>query len=232
MDGENHTVNGGVGDLFLVDLYQDHSDAREVRHLHAEVLAMLGESGHAVHILTDLAAFQGSLQGILRRDAPQEGPRSALCLLWCGGGDRDSWKIFLRTLEEASSENPTFFYQALVIFGDTAEIRASVSEVMQHGALAFACPFNVSVLRAYIQVEETSLSRRMQMRTFKNRLEACTDLDDVIGIVLQQLEHPIVGYSRATVTLMDQRDNNTARYLYQYRPHFPIPDRTLIKPTS
>ena len=220
MSNQSQASDSQDSALYFIDNQGSHAVSDVVQQQYHELLAMLSNMG----------AVTVSLNYI------RSEPESAVYLLWCGDDEESVWRDFLKLLEEASFEDHSFYYRAIVILGGSGSLPRSAHEIMQRGAFAFACPFNVLVLNAYIHSEAMHLVRQQQIDSYAAQLAKAETLAQAVDTLLDELARPTVEYTRATVSLIDYRDDDTIehtleqRYLYKFRPSFPIPDRTLVKP--
>lgn len=198
-----------------------------------------------LRVTKSLHDFEEKLNQIDLGDVPIEGdsdteqdsetpsypsPKYVVGVVWLTRATQDKWRDVQRVFEDGLNTS------LIVIFGFEDTIPSTFSDIcsqaMQRGAFPFAYPFNPNVLRAYIEAERIKLIR--QGRLHETLLDELAEVqsvhtDPTIGAkILNFLKaDPLVGYSRATITLIDT-ENNEDRYLLLHDPHTPQADTTFF----
>lgn len=141
-----------------------------------------------------------------------------IVLIWIDRNNVSLWKeVFDYTYDEI---------EVIVIFGFDNEVQKHVHEVMRCGAYAFACPFNQSVLNAYIEALAIGSEINAAIGHLRSEISAAEDLQEQIKVLLSELKHnKLVGYDRATISLLDY---DGSRYLLVHDPARTNPDRHLL----
>lgn len=116
--------------------------------------------------------------------------------------------------------------EVIVIFGFDDEVQKHIHEVMRCGAYAFACPFNQSVLNAYIEALAINSKTNTAISMLREQLSGAENLHQQIDVLLKELKNnDLIGYDRATISLLDHDGN---RYLLVHDPIRTKPDRQLM----
>ncbi|BDI18179.1 hypothetical protein ANSO36C_39810 [Nostoc cf. commune SO-36] len=118
----------------------------------------------------------------------------------------------------------------IVVFGFNETIQEKARDAMLGGIYAFACPFNSYVLEAYIESIGLEMKNSKSLFKFKKDFlqEQDFDFEEMVENVFLELKtNPIVGYDRATISLIDNKTSE--RYLLKYDGLRSNPDRQLLK---
>jgi GAF domain-containing protein len=146
-------------------------------------------------------------------------------LLWLDFENSEIWNEVADFRDEVEDFDYIGF---IVIFGFETDVQEYARDAMLRGVYAFACPFNHDVLEAYIESIDLEIKHYRSLSKFQENLFQAKTLSAMVHIALVELQtHPLVGYNRATISLIDQRTSQ--RFLLEYDPPFPNPDRQLLK---
>ncbi|PSB56279.1 GAF domain-containing protein, partial [Chamaesiphon polymorphus] len=162
--------------------------------------------------------------------------------------DDIKWDVFVVWVENNNSDvcndlvNFKDEHQALdflgiiVVFGFEENIKQKACDAMLAGIYAFAYPFNSYILLAYIESIGLEMKISRSLFQLKQDLHEAKSFDEMLSFAVLELEtNPIVGYNRATISLVDNQTSE--RYLLRYCHHpsdrNPVsnlnPDRQLLK---
>ncbi|MCU0500122.1 MAG: hypothetical protein MUF87_22460 [Anaerolineae bacterium] len=132
--------------------------------------------------------------------------------MWLDSTRAEGWKKVIDALTDKLQ-----YAELIVIFGFEQNVEKHAREVMEYGAFSFACPFNINVLKAYIDAEAQKIDRQRRLDVFADRLSELEKLPDFIQASFEYLkDHPMIGFHRATFMLIDPRDGK--RYFVSHEP--------------
>lgn len=148
-------------------------------------------------------------------------------LVWIDGENSYIWNDLAHFKDEHKELD---YLGIIVVFGFNETIQEKARDAMLGGIYAFACPFNSYVLEAYIESIGLEMKNSKSLFKFKKDfLQAQNfDFEEMVENVFLELKtNPIVGYDRATISLID--NETSERYLLKYDALRSNPDRQLLK---
>ncbi|MBD2498912.1 GAF domain-containing protein [Nostoc sp. FACHB-280] len=150
------------------------------------------------------------------------------------------WDIFLVWIDDNNShiwnDLANFKYEhkhleylgIITVFNFNEPINKKARDAMLKGIYVFACPFNPSVLEAYIQSIGLEMKNAKSILKFKKDFLQDKDFDKIVeNLFLELNTNPIIGYDRATISLIDNKTGE--RHLLKYDAFHVNPDRQLLK---
>jgi GAF domain-containing protein len=132
------------------------------------------------------------------------------------------------------------FIGFVVVFDDTqlcSEIKetlySEIKELLLQKKRIFVTPFNPSVFTESIKALAEEIQYKQELERLKSQLEKASNRDQIVDVTCAILkDHPLVGYDRMTISLVDRSpDNNNKRYLFHFdsKPNEQQPIRSLLK---
>lgn len=198
--------------ILLFDFY--NANEPNFSYLHRDVIDLQRDEAYEVQITNHLDA------NVLQDPETHYD----IYLMWLDSTCAEDWKQVIDALTDK-----LHYAELIVIFGFDQQVETHAREVMEHGAFSFACPFNINVLKAYIDAEAQKIDRQRRLDVFSDRLSELDDLQDFIRASFDYLkDHPMIGYDRATFMLIDPRDGK--RYFISHKPNVVNPNRHLLAP--
>ncbi|BAY35580.1 hypothetical protein NIES2107_74920 (plasmid) [Nostoc carneum NIES-2107] len=153
-----------------------------------------------------------------------------ILIMWVGVKESRDWE----KLDSFMKEQNISYVGFIVIFAfDGHELMANMREALLQKKRAFVCPINLFALEASIKELAEEMNYKKSLEDFKSNLLKTDSLDSIIDKALHQLQHhPLVGYERATISLVDKNTGSSKRYLLKFDSVDPPnnqPKRRLLK---
>lgn len=153
-------------------------------------------------------------------------------IVWIDAKESDDW----HELDEFMDNSDEIYYVGFIIILASPEIDIfkNAKETFLRRIYTFTCPLALDILKAFIDGLASKMKYEKSLVELEDKLLKAQSLESIITQALYQLEnHPLVGYNRASIALVDPKTETLKRYLLKLDPPEIRPDRHLqrdIKP--
>jgi len=141
-------------------------------------------------------------------------------IVWINREGANRWQELIRFVQEND-------LIAICIFTYSEGADEKILDALMRGMYAFVYPFDFQMIEAYIKAAALDVEYNDVRSSFEMSLFKAKSLDEIVKITFSQLKkHPMIGYSRASISLIDEETEK--RYLLGYDSEYSDPDRNLM----
>ncbi|BAY26530.1 hypothetical protein NIES2100_63460 [Calothrix sp. NIES-2100] len=163
------------------------------------------------------------------KDAQAQLAEIDILIMWVDLKRSGNWE----KLDIFMKEQDISYVGFIIIFGFGGdELLTKVHEALLQKKRTFVCPINLCAIEASINALAEEMKYKKSLENFKSELFKADSLNSIVDKALKQLKtHKLVGYERATISLVDRNTETLARYLLKFdsEPKNNQPKRRLQK---
>ena len=204
----------------FLDVIQDKSESRMDNTIRVIFLNLSLEddkfSEERKNILIQLKAQRNiTLQEPLSIDDAKQRLKEHLTdisvlIVWVDHGNVDEWHNLDDFMEE---EEEIYYVGFIVIFGfKEKNVFEHANKALRRKVYTLGCPVNFSVLNAFIDALESDMREQKSLDKFREKLLSQKSSNNIIIETFNYLT-ALIGYERATISLVDRKSKTGKRYL-------------------
>ena len=133
-------------------------------------------------------------------------------IVWVDHEHVNEWHKLDDFMEE---EEEIYYVGFIVVLGfKEKNVFEDVNRALLRKVYTLECPVNFSVLKAFVEALAVDMRDKKSLDEFRNKLLLPKSLHNIIDETLDYLKtHPLIGYDRATISLVDRKSETRKRYL-------------------
>jgi|GEM_PF-5461765 len=136
-------------------------------------------------------------------------------IVWVDRKSPDAWQELDDFME---NEEEMYYVGFVVVFGfEEDNLHEKFNKALLRKVYPFPCPVNFSLIYAFIESLVSGQKDAKFLEEFRNNLCMQESLNSIAKETLRYLKHhPLIGYDRASISLVDRKSETGKRYLLKF----------------